>query len=855
MKFISFDDFFLEATGVRPFPYQAEFATTDGLYELVNAPTGAGKTATAILGWLWRRRYAEQSVKASTPRRLVYCLPMRVLVEQTNEAASGWLSKLQLSDNVRVHVLMGGEEDGSWDLAPDRDAILMGTQDMLLSRALNRGYGESRFRWPIQFGLLNNDCLWVLDEIQLMGVGLATSTQLQAFRRKFGGYGPARTVWMSATLLPEWLRSVDFTAQVPELRTLALKDADYCSPGLSDRWIGKKPIEKARASSNDFDAVATIVREAHRPGSLTLVVVNKVDRARSLFLALQKILAQRMSKGRSKGSAQPKELPYTAPDVKLIHSRFRPLERTDWRNWLSPPWPEEGRIIISTQIVEAGVDLSARTLFTELAPWPSLVQRFGRCNRKGEFKENEPAKVFWIDVPAKDDKQAAPYSKLLLDRAREKLQETADVALKSLHEFFEALSDHERTRLFPFEPSHVIRRRDFVDLFDTTSDLAGNDIDVSRFIRDGDELDVQVFWREGAPPSGELEPKTARRLAPDRVELCPVPVGAFREFAEKAGNAVYHWDALNGKWIRAAPDALFPGQIFWIPKERGGYSGELGWDAKAPWGEDLHIYDPQFDDAPRATTEPEYDSDLLSIFGWRSIKEHTGDVMTELEAFISALSFGEIPWDIVRVAIRWHDWGKAHRIFQDAIKDDSEGEWKRPSGHEGSREVAKAAPQGFWSKYARRHFRHELASAVGVLTLLRGSAPPTDWATLSHDHQNLALYLIASHHGKVRLSIRSMPDEARPTGPDRLFARGLWHGDSLPGVALAIGVAAPTVDKLDMSPMQLGSGGNGSPSWAARVLGLRDDPDIGPLRLAFLEAIVRASDIRASVKTDKKGNR
>ena len=83
-------------------------------------------------------------------------------------------------------MLMGGDVDRDWDRYPERDTILIGTQDMLLSRALNRGYAMSRFRWPVQFGLLNNDCLWVMDEVQLMGSGLATTTQLQAFRRKLG---------------------------------------------------------------------------------------------------------------------------------------------------------------------------------------------------------------------------------------------------------------------------------------------------------------------------------------------------------------------------------------------------------------------------------------------------------------------------------------------------------------------------------------------------------------------------------------------------------------------------------------------------------------------------------------------
>ncbi len=62
----------------------------------------------------------------------------------------------------------------------------IGTQDQLLSRALTEGMVLSRFRWPVEFGLCNSDCLWVMDEVQLMGLGLATTTQLHAFREMFG---------------------------------------------------------------------------------------------------------------------------------------------------------------------------------------------------------------------------------------------------------------------------------------------------------------------------------------------------------------------------------------------------------------------------------------------------------------------------------------------------------------------------------------------------------------------------------------------------------------------------------------------------------------------------------------------
>ncbi len=158
----------------------------------------AGQTAAVVLAWLWNRIYLGDE---TWPRRLVYCLPMRTLVEQTAGEIENWLKRL--ADRVPegyvkeqllwlcVHspvILMGGEENDAarreWDIYPEKPAILVGTQDMLLSRALNRGYGMARARWPMHFALLNNDALWVMDEAQLMDVGLATSGQLQAFRNQ-----------------------------------------------------------------------------------------------------------------------------------------------------------------------------------------------------------------------------------------------------------------------------------------------------------------------------------------------------------------------------------------------------------------------------------------------------------------------------------------------------------------------------------------------------------------------------------------------------------------------------------------------------------------------------------------------
>ena len=113
-----------------------------------------------------------------------------------------------------------------------------------------------------------------------------------------------------------------------------------------------------------------------------------------------------------------------------------------------------------------------------------------------------------------------------------------------------------------------------------------------------------------------------------------------------------------------------------------------------------------------------------------------------------------------------------------------------------------------------------------------------------HGQADLVAYLAAAHHGKVRLSIRSLPHEKRPDNPDARFARGVWDGDLIQQADLGGGVMVPATP-IDLSFMDLGEGPRGA-SWLARMLALRDREDLGPFRLAFLEALVRVADWRAS---------
>ena len=403
-----FDRFFRVAfgnegqEGLAPFDYQRRLAT-DAWPDALEVPTGLGKTAAVTLAWLYKRgwRQGERACAPdpATPRRLVWCLPMRVLVEQTQRNLQGWLDALGIGGTpgerrVSAHLLMGGAEDlrrAAWAEHPEEDAILIGTQDMLLSRALNRGYGMSRYQWPVQFAWLHNDAFWVFDEVQLMGPGLPTSAQLEGFRRRLPLAAGSRSLWVSATFNRQWLDTVDFDSA--GLTSLTLSTAEEAAPEIRKRRNATKRLQRAdfllegatkKNSETYLDMLATAVRKAHVGGTTTLVIVNTVERAQKLYKQLGPQLSKRGRKVSANAEAR------EGPERLLIHSRFRGPDRQKIESKLTAPVPGEGRIVIATQAIEAGVDLSSRTLFTELAPWASMVQRFGRCNRYGSTTTKAP---------------------------------------------------------------------------------------------------------------------------------------------------------------------------------------------------------------------------------------------------------------------------------------------------------------------------------------------------------------------------------------------------------------------------------------------------------------------------------
>jgi CRISPR-associated endonuclease/helicase Cas3 len=783
-----FDGFFQVATGHLPHGYQARLAR-EGLPSVVQAPTGTGKTGI-VLAWLWR--WLHESHRDSTPRRLVYALPQRSLVEQVAAEAGWWLANLGLADQVALHVVMGGagESQRQWRLDMHQPAIVVGTVDSLVSKALNRGYGIARAAYPIDFALVTNGAHWVIDEIQLCPESTTTLRQLAAFARMYTPAEPFGLTCMSATVPAGLLETVD-NPTVGDV--VAIRPEERVGE-LAVRLDAARTIRRLTANPGDYQTIAAAVRELHRPGTLTIAVLNTVAAARDVY----------------------KQLRGGPADCTLLHSGFRGVERA--RLMAEITGRPANRIVVATQVVEAGIDLSAAVLITEAAPWPSLVQRSGRCNRTGRVDD---AQMWWIP-PAKPD----PYEQADIDASSAELSGLEGCAVTG-----EDLLDRD----VPVTETQVavLRRSDLIGLFDTAPDLSGADIDIAPYVRDADDLDAQLAWATWEPEADDGRPP-AEAKAPLAQYRCRVPVAQVNALIRDV--PVWRLDQVAGRWTRVhAAARARPGEILLISAVDGRYDPELGFDpaARGPVPGSPALVTAA---DPATGAEDAYRSDSASVAqarGWTSIDQHSRETREQAAALVSALR-PRIPDDAAAAAVTaayLHDVGKAHKIWQDALCSLAPAE--RKDEIDAGRPWAKSDGTGRLRFDGGVAFRHELASLLmldGPLRDLLADAPDPD----------LARYLVLAHHGKLRIQVRD-PGDLAVLAPGEASEHKLLGLDDGSTVHIPPLLGQPATElTVDLDQFRLG----GERSWTRTALRLRDR--YGPFVLAYLETLVRIADWRAS---------
>lgn len=223
----------------------------------------------------------------------------------------------------------------------------------------------------------------------------------------------------------------------------------------------------------------------------------------------------------------------------------------------------------------------------------------------------------------------------------------------------------------------------------------------------------------------------------------------------------------------------------------------------------------------------------------QTLREHSLEVRDKAELILKEIDLPELMAfsDKISSAAHHHDLGKAHPIFQATLQQIDKRTPLEPQSF--GEILAKSKANG---KHRRSKFRHELASALAMLE--RNNSLSDE-----KKYDDLVIYLAAAHHGKVRLSIRALPDELKPRDddgnfqPERKYARGIWENDELFEVDLGGDESFPA-QTLSLNTLLLGRSDDGKVSWLERMLKLREK--YGVFRLAYLEAIVRAADVQAS---------
>jgi CRISPR-associated endonuclease/helicase Cas3 len=652
LQIADFSDFFEEVYGHAPFPWQErlllQVAGSEGWPKGLNLPTGAGKTAAIDVAVFHLALEAERCAMRRAPVRIAFVIDRRLVVDDAfsralkleaalanpaGEASRRVAERLRsLSDEgppLVVRRLRGGlPREDDWARTPSQPTVLCSTVDQVGSRLLFRGYGVSDSMKSIHAGLLGSDCLILLDEAHLAEPFRQTLDWVDNYRgtswRESAEVAPWATVLLTATPSPDattgfGLANEDLAHPVLQRRLNASKPVHLVAHQGSKGAVDGRASEPDMPDSDSGSRAAAIVAQVWKafdhfrrpehsaPTPAIGVVVNRVGRVRAVYEAFR----QQCQNGSANG--QP-------VDVLLMIGPARPIDRDDLAGALEPirtrDWAEGEKrslnravLVVSTQCIEAGVDIDLDGLITEAAPLDALRQRFGRLNRAGRNVRSYGAVLAMkSDLAARFEdpvygRAIKPSWDLLTGAAiRKRGQQIIDFGLTAFPISIPSDVLAPKADAPVLSPAHL-------DLLSHTSPIPGADPDVALYLhglrRQPDS--IGVVWRADISPDVQSAEEVTRLLMlvpPRSSEAIELPIWAVRRWltggaevdrlADVAGTEpdeddrrgrhaphgrVFRWKGNHERsvWLGPADGrSLRPGDTIIVPAPYGGLD-EFGW--------------------------------------------------------------------------------------------------------------------------------------------------------------------------------------------------------------------------------------------------------------------------------------
>jgi len=336
-----------------------------GIYQLT-VPTGGGKTEASL-------RFALHHARAHGMDRIFYIVPYITIIDQNADKIRDILEKADERGKVVLehHSNFVPEEDTRYRhnlLAENWDAPIVFTTQVQFLEALF-GYGTRDARRMHQ---LANSVI-IFDEVQTIPIKITHmfTTALRFLTHDCG----ATVVLCTATQPP-------LDTLPNEYRRLA---ASEIIPNKAELFQNLKRVEvhdERKPGSLTNAEIADLAEKALRAKGSVLIVVNTRPSALALYQEI---------KGRNVG-------------VPLYHlsTNMCPAHRMDvLENQIKPKLKaKEPVICVSTQLIEAGVDIDFGAVIRALAGLDSIAQAAGRCNRHGEREDGGDV---WVVNPQEEN--------------------------------------------------------------------------------------------------------------------------------------------------------------------------------------------------------------------------------------------------------------------------------------------------------------------------------------------------------------------------------------------------------------------------------------------------------------------